>query len=76
MTFLFLFVITVIFYLLLLAKTRLFISAIEMEYHETDNQKAHNFKAFATVVVFVAIFGIILFNKFIMGQVLHKIVHH
>jgi len=47
-----------------------------MELHETDVQKAHNFKVFATVVVFVAIFGVILFNKFIMGQVLHKIVHH
>lgn len=47
-----------------------------MEYHETDLQKAHSFKTFATVLVFVAIFGVVLFNKFIMGKVLHKIVHH
>jgi len=25
--------------------------------------------------VFVALFGVILFNKFIMGKVLHKFVH-
>jgi len=47
-----------------------------MEYHAIDVQKAHGFKIFATVVVFIAMFGIVLFNKFVMGQVLHKIVHH
>jgi hypothetical protein len=30
---------------------------------------------FATIIVFVAIFGVVLFNKFVMGKVLHIFVH-
>lgn len=33
------------------------------------------FKIFATFIVFVAIFGVIFFNKFVMGKVLHFFVH-
>lgn len=75
MTFGFLAAITIVFYFILLAKTKLFISAIEMEYHDPDSEVAHRFKIFATIIVFVAIFGVVLFNKFIMSKVLHKIVH-
>lgn len=33
------------------------------------------FTIFATVIVFFAIFGVLMFNKFVMGKVLHKFVH-
>ncbi len=75
LTFGFLAIITVVFYFILLAKTRLFISAIEMEHHATDLSKAKHFKIFATIMVYVAIFGVVLFNKFVMGRVLHSFVH-
>ena len=50
-----------------------FSRAIEMEYHDPEGAK--QFKTFATIIVFLAIFGVVLFNKFVMGKVLHKIVH-
>lgn len=46
-----------------------------MEHHNPNDPHAKQDKIFATIIVFVALFGVILFNKFIMGKVLHKFVH-
>ncbi len=46
-----------------------------MQENDPTNLKAGSFKAFATFIVFVALFGVVLFNKFVMGNVLHKFVH-
>lgn len=35
----------------------------------------HTFSMFAAFIVFFALFGVVLFNKFVMGNVLHKFVH-
>lgn len=72
---LFLAIVTVAFYFIMLAKTNLFVSAIELEHHNPNDPSVKSKKTFATIIVFVALFGVILFNKFIMGKVLHKFVH-
>lgn len=46
-----------------------------MKQHDPESKKAEHFKTFATIIVFLAMFGVVLFNKFVMGKVLHKIVH-
>ena len=46
-----------------------------MEHRDPSSEIAKKFKIFATIIVFLSIFGVVLFNKFIMGKVLHKIVH-
>ncbi len=59
----------------MLAKTNLFIHAIELEHHNPDDPYAQKAKFFATIIVFVTLFGVIMFNKFVMGKVLHTFVH-
>jgi hypothetical protein len=46
-----------------------------MEHHNPNDENVKHKKIFATVIVFVALFGVVLFNKFIMGKVLHIFVH-
>ena len=67
--------VTVVFYFIMLAKTNLFVHAMELEYHNPNDPAAKSKKTFATIIVFVAIFGVVLFNKFVMGKVLHYFVH-
>ena len=74
-TFLFLAAITIVFYFVMMAKTSLFLEALNMQEHDPTNMKVECFKIFATFIVFVALFGVVLFNKFIMGNVIHKFVH-
>ena len=59
----------------MLAKTSLFLEALKMEENDPKNFKVESFKIFATFIVFVALFSVVLFNKFIMGNVIHKFVH-
>ncbi len=59
----------------MLAKTKLFLKALSMEEENPGNSQATAFKMFATFIVFAAILCVILFNKFVMGNVLHKFVH-
>lgn len=46
-----------------------------MEESDPTNLKVKSFEIFATFIVFVALFGVVLFNKFVMGNVIHKFVH-
>lgn len=43
---------------------------------DPESEKANRFRILARVIVYLAIFGVVLFNKFVMSIVLHKIVHN
>lgn len=70
---LFLAVITVVFYFIQLLKTNTLVEAIEQE--EEDPSGAHGRKIFATIIAWVTLLGIVFFNKFVMGNVLHYFTH-
>jgi hypothetical protein len=72
---LFLAAITVVFYLLQLAKTNLLVSAIEEEEENPGSSTAGTHKTIATIIAWATLLGIVLFNKFVMGNVLHIFTH-
>jgi hypothetical protein len=67
-TSLFLASITVIFFFLLSEKSLL----IEHSLEDTAHQSTSTYN-FAIALVYLALLSVILFNKFVMGWVLHKI---
>ncbi len=66
---LFLAAITVVFYLLQLAMTNLLVSAIEEEEENPGSLTAATHKTIATIIAWATLLGIVLFNKFLMGNV-------
>lgn len=72
---LFLLCITVVFYLLQLVKTNNLVEAIEEEEKNPDSSDAKTRKVVATIIAWATLLGIVFFNKFVMGNVLHYFTH-
>jgi len=43
---------------------------------EIEGESGNNERVKAIFIVYLSLFSVILFNKFVMGHVLHMIVHH
>lgn len=72
---LFLAVTTVVFYVLQLIKTNNLVAAIEEEEENPDSSTAKTQKVIATIIAWATLLGIVFFNKFVMGNVLHYFTH-
>ena len=72
---LFLLAVTGIFYLLQLAKTNYLVSAIDEEEENPSSSTAKTHKTIATIIAWATLLGIVFFNKFVMGNVLHVFTH-
>ena len=69
----FLLLTTVVFYFLQLIKTNNLVAAIEEKEENPDSSSANTRKVIATIIAWATLLGIVFFNKFVMGPVLHKI---
>lgn len=72
---LFLVVITIVFYFLQLIKTNNLVEAIEEKEENPDSHEAVTRKVIATIIAWATLLGIVFFNKFVMGHVLHYFTH-
>lgn len=72
---LFLVVITAVFYLLQLVKTNNLVEAIEEEEENPNSSEAKTRHVVATIIAWATLLGIVFFNKFVMGNVLHYFTH-
>ncbi len=72
---LFLLAITVVFYFLQLIKTNNLVAAIEAKEENPNSPEAATSKTIATIIAWVTLLGIVFFNKFVMGNVLHYFTH-
>lgn len=72
---LFLLAITGVFYVIQLIKSSNLDSAIEEEEENPNSAAAVTHYTIATVIAWVTLLGIVFFNKFVMGNVLHVFTH-
>lgn len=71
----FLLLTTVVFYFLQLIKTNNLVAAIEEKEENPDSSSANTRKVIATIIAWATLLGIVFFNKFVMGNVLHYFTH-